>query len=148
MDLSEPEEIAWNAAVSALHSVLDRDPSVQGAAVIKGGLCVVVEPGQSLASSSLAAIAEARSTFAVRVVQGPAPKRDLERARRAIDAATRGLVLPPASKGLRIGTDWVEGKVRLTGDVELGEAIVSQSDVDRRLVIVQDGPAMRRLEKR
>ena len=148
MDLSEPKEIARSAVVSTVHSVLGRDPSVQGFAVTEGELCVVVEPGASLAPSSVGAIGDAGSTLAVRVVEGLTSKQDLERARRAIDAGTRGLVVPPASKGIGIATDWLGGRVRLTGDVVLGEAIVGRADVDHRLVIVEDGPAIRRVENR
>ena len=149
MERSEADEMRWNAAVSRLQAALADDSSVQATALDRGAsptseLFVVLEPGTSLAPSSIVAVKAATSALPVRVVHGPTPKQTLERTRRGIEMASRHVVLPRESKGLRIATDWIEGRVRLTGDVSAGEAIVSHADVDRDLVIVEDGPAFRR----
>ena len=68
----------------------------------------------------------------------------LDAARAAIDVAAPHVRLRQGTKGVVISTDWVAGKVRLTGDVSGGEAIVNHAGVDRDLVIVEDGPAMQR----
>ena len=151
MEWTEAESIDWNRAVERLHAALARDSSVQGTAVTTTPtveMLIVVEPGTALEVPTVAAIEAARVSLPVRVVDGRTRGVDLDRARRAIEAAAPHVRLSEGTKGVLITTDWIEGKVRLTGDAEGGEAIVSRADVDRGLVIVEDGPAIRRLPRR
>jgi hypothetical protein len=145
--MSEQETTEWNDTNSWMQGILRDDPACQGMAVELEPvmrLLVVVEPGRVLSAASVAAIEMAKRLRPVAIVQGVTEKDRLEAARRAIDDATRRVPPPPDTKGLVIGTDWRIGKVRLTGDTRHAQAIVDAAVVDRELVIVEDGPAMRR----
>lgn len=145
--MTEWESIEWNETNSWMQAILGEDPAWQGMFVelepaIR--LLVVVEPGFVLNAASVRAVEIANQVRPVSIIDGLTPKDRLESARCAIDDATVRVEPPLDTKGLCIGTDWRAGKVRLTGDTRLGQAIVDAAGVDREFVIVEDGPALRR----
>jgi hypothetical protein len=142
------DDLEWNTANSQLQQVLRDDPAFQGMAVEvepNFRMVVVVEPGHVLNAASAAEIAAAQRLRPITDVQGVTPTAELESARHAVDAALRRVKSLPTTKGLVIRTDWLHGRVRITGDVEHGRAIATEAAVESRLVIVEDGPEIRRL---
>ncbi|MDP9336974.1 MAG: hypothetical protein M3Q30_27175 [Actinomycetota bacterium] len=132
-------DMSWNNANFRLQAALTHDPALQGQQTgNKGSWLVVVEPGCVLNAASLAEIENACRIRSIEIVQGVTPKAELERARKAVEAAMQRVERPANFKGLRILTDWARGKIRLVGDVEYGRVVAAEAGVEA-LVVVVDG---------
>jgi hypothetical protein len=62
--------------------------------------------------------------------------------------ALAGVQFPPDGTGVSVGNDWITGKVRITGPVSLGRAVLEQMLVGQDLVALEDNPRLRRLPGR
>jgi hypothetical protein len=149
--VSEREMMERNEANARLQAVLASDPGFQACAVEfepSQRLLVIEEPGRSLTAASAAAVAAARSYFPVAIVQGVTPTDELERARAAVLEALTRVQFPPDGTGVNVGNDWITGKVRITGPVSIGRAVIEQMLVGQDLVALEDNPGLRRLPGR